>query len=136
MRALLADAQVWLRSALRLLLEHEANVEVVGEAGNILTLPLSISRLRPDLLFLDWQLPGLYTNSARQRLLNTVRTIDPHLYIIALTNDDSATSCLLLGADAFINKAEPPEQVLTVLRQAEKRKLSPYRPATDGHLLL
>ena len=136
MRALLADAQVWLRSALRLLLEHEANVEVVGEAGNILTLPLSISRLRPDLLFLDWQLPGLYTNSARQRLLNTVRTIDPYLYIIALTNDDNATSCLLLGADAFINKAEPPEQVLTVLRQAEKRKLSPYRPATDGHLLL
>lgn len=136
MRVLLADDQVWLRSALRLLLEHEANVEVVGEAENIRTLPLFVNRLRPDLLFLDWQLPGLDIDSARQRLLDTMRAIVPHLYIIALTNDDNAKSCLWLGADAFVNKAEPPERILTVLRQVASRKLSSLDQAAHGHTLL
>ena len=136
MRVLLADDQVWLRSALRLLLEHEANVEVVGETGNSRTLPLFVDRLRPDLLFLDWQLPGLDTNGARQQLLTCVRAIDPHLYIIALTNDDDATRSLLLGANAFVNKAEPPERILTVLRQAASEKLIKRGQAATGHLLL
>ncbi len=127
MRVLLADSRVWLRSALRLLLEHEANVEVVGEVANTEALPRSISQLRPDLLFLDWQLPGLETHSARQFLLNKVRAIQPHLYIIALTNDltndhngdhSGSNRQPLLGADAYVSKAEPPERLLTVLRQA------------------
>ena len=136
MRVLLADDRVWLRSALRLLLEHEANVEVVGEAGSIRALPLFVSRLRPDLLFLDWQLPGLEINSARQKFMDTLRAIDPNLYIVALTNDDNAVGSLLLGADAFVNKAEPPEQILAVLKQAANRKLSSRGQTADGQPLL
>jgi DNA-binding NarL/FixJ family response regulator len=122
MRVLLADNRVWLRSALRLLLEHEANVEVVGEVANTEALPRSISQLRPDLLFLDWQLPGIEANSARQFLLDKVRAIQPHLYIIALTNDlineaNGNYRQSMLGADAYVSKAEPPERLLTVLRQ-------------------
>ena len=118
MRVLLADDQVWLRSALRLLLEHEANIEVVGEAENIRALPSMVNRLHPDLLFLDWQLPGLDTNSARQRLLDILHSIHPQMYIVALINDVNSNSRQLLGADAYVNKAEPPERVVTVLRRA------------------
>lgn len=135
MRVLLADDQVWLRSALRLLLEHEENMEVVGETGNIRTLPLIVSRLRPDLLFLDWQLPGLETYGGLQRFLTSMRAIVPHLYIIALTNDDNATSSLLLGADAFVNKAEPPERILTVLRRAASRMVNLRGQVVDDHPL-
>ena len=123
MRLLLADNKVWLRSALRLLLEHEANVEVVGEVIETHTLPLFVARLRPDLLFLDWQLPGLTTNDARHQILDTVHAIDPELYIIALINDDNAEMCIFLGADAYISNAEPPEQILAVLRQAANARL-------------
>jgi DNA-binding NarL/FixJ family response regulator len=118
------------------MLEHEANVEVVGEAGSIHSLPLFVSRLRPDLLFLDWQLPGLEINSARQKFMDTVRAIDPNLYIVALTNDDSATGSLLSGADAFVNRAEPPERILTVLQQAASRKLRSQGQIADSHPLL
>jgi DNA-binding NarL/FixJ family response regulator len=136
MRVLLADDQPWLRSALRLLLEHEANIEVVGEAGNLRSLPLYVNKLRPDLVFLDWQLSGLDTNSKRQQLLETMRTIAPDLYIIALTNDDNAASCLLFGANDFVNRAEPPERILTVLRHASRRKLSLGDQPANGHTLM
>jgi DNA-binding NarL/FixJ family response regulator len=118
MRVLLADNRVWLRSALRLLLEHETNVEVVGEVANTEALPRVIGQLRPDVLFLDWQLPGIEVNSARQFLLGKIRSIQPHLYVIALTNDYNGNSHQpVFGADAHVSKAEPPERLLTVLRQ-------------------
>ena len=77
-----------------------------------------VNRLHPDLLFLDWQLPGLDTNSARQRLLDILHSIHPQMYIVALINDVNSNSRQLLGADAYVNKAEPPERVVTVLRRA------------------
>jgi DNA-binding NarL/FixJ family response regulator len=136
MRVLLADDRVSLRSALRLLLEHEVNAKVVGETGSVHSLPLFVSRLRPDLLFLDWQLSGLEINSVRQKLMNTIRAIDPNLYIVALTNDERAISSNLLSADAFVNRAEPPERILTVLQQAASQKLNSRSQITDSHLLL
>jgi DNA-binding NarL/FixJ family response regulator len=135
MRVLLADDQSWLRSALRLLLEHEGNIEVVGETGIIRSLPSFVRHLHPDLLFLDWQLSGLETNSKRRHLLNSLRAIEPNLYIVALTTDDNLTACLLAGADAVVNRAEPPEQIRTVLRQAANRKMIPQGKAPDGHRL-
>jgi DNA-binding NarL/FixJ family response regulator len=120
MRALLAGNQVWLRSALRLLLEHEANIEVVGEVGNAQILPAVLRDLRPDLLLLDWQLPSLGPDSVRHYLLKTMRAILPHLYIIALTTDNT-NHRELLNTDAYINKAEPPKQILAVLQQAKSQ---------------
>jgi DNA-binding NarL/FixJ family response regulator len=136
MRVLIADDRVWLRSALRLLLEHEANVEVVGEAGSIRALPLCVSHLHPDLLFLDWHLPGLEIHSARQKFIDTVRAIEPDLFIVALINDDSARESLLSGADAFINEAEPPDQILVITGRAAIKKRVSSAQSTDGQLLL
>jgi DNA-binding NarL/FixJ family response regulator len=118
MRVLIADDQVWLRSALRLLLEHETDVEVVGEVGSANSLQSTIARVHPDLLFLDWQLPGLDTNGARQRMTQRLHVMHPELFIIALTDDDRTQSCLTLGADALVNRAEPPDRIVTTLRQA------------------
>jgi DNA-binding NarL/FixJ family response regulator len=139
MRALLVDDQIWLRAALRLLLEHTGNIEVVGEATNLLSLPYWVSHLHPDLLFLDWQLPGMETARGRQECIERVRAIAPDLYIIALTNDDHLHHTLsesnssdeisksgrLSGADAFVNKAEPPDHIIEILRHAENRALRP-----------
>lgn len=118
MRVLLADDQIWLRSALRLLLEHETNITVIGEAENARSLQSIIERLQPDLLFFDWQLPGFDTSRARQRFISNLRETHPQLYIAALTNDDKVKSARQLGADAYVNMAEPPEHVLTIVQQA------------------
>lgn len=136
MGVLLADDKAWLRSALRLLLEHEANIEVLGEAGNARTLAHLMTILRPDLLFLDWKLPGLNTNGYRQQLLQSMRASQPDLFIIALTTDENDEYCRRWGVDASINKAESPDRILAVVRQAMS-KLSKVKgnPAQSHRVL-
>jgi DNA-binding NarL/FixJ family response regulator len=124
MRVLLADDQVWLRSALRLLLEHEPNLEVVGEVANASAVPASMARLHPDLLLLDWELPDLKTMGARQRLITALRTLQPQLYIIALTSNQEGKTLHAAGVDAFVSKAEPPNGLLAAIHQAQ----TAYRP--------
>jgi CheY-like chemotaxis protein len=68
--------------------------------------------------------------------VDTVRAIDPLLYIIALTTNDNAERCILLGANAVVNKAEPPERLLSVLHEAVHRKLNYRGQRADGHQLL
>ena len=58
MRVLVADDQPHIRSALRLLLDHEPDLNVVGEAIDSQTLCTQIQVTQPDLLLLDWELPG------------------------------------------------------------------------------
>jgi DNA-binding NarL/FixJ family response regulator len=136
MGVLLADDKAWLRSALRLLLEHEANIEVLGEAGNARVLAQLMTKLRPDLLFLDWQLPGLNTNGSRQQLIQSMRAAQPDLFIIALTTDENAQSCLRWGVDASINKAEPPDRILAVVRQAMSKLSQIHGNNAQSHRLL
>ena len=120
MRVLLADDQVWLRSALRLLLEHQPNLEVVGEVASASAVPAALARLHPDLLLLDWELPDLKTMAARQRLITTLRSLQPQLYIIALTSDQAGKNAhLAADVDAFVSKAEPPHYLLAAIQRAQ-----------------
>jgi two-component system, LytTR family, response regulator len=57
--ALIADDEKVARDALRLRLNRRAGIEVVGECRNGLEVVDMISALKPDLLFLDVQMPGL-----------------------------------------------------------------------------
>ena len=58
-RALIVDDEPLARSGIRLLLRRHTDVEVVGECGNGYEAVESIQELRPDLVFLDVQMPGL-----------------------------------------------------------------------------
>ncbi len=58
MKALIVDDERHARRELRSLLEEHSTVEVVGEAGNILEAERLFVTHRPDLLFLDVQMPG------------------------------------------------------------------------------
>jgi two-component system LytT family response regulator len=58
-RAFLADDERAARARLRRLLDRHPQIEIIGEATNGLEAVESIERLRPELLFLDVQMPGL-----------------------------------------------------------------------------
>lgn len=112
-RVLLADDQIHVRSALRLLLENEPQVEVVGEAAESTSLLAQISALNPDLVLLDWELPGQQGSD----LLNTLRLQHPKLLVVALSGRPEARChAKEAGVDAFISKSDPPTNVLSVLR--------------------
>jgi DNA-binding LytR/AlgR family response regulator len=58
-RAFLADDERAARARLRRLLDRHPQIEIIGEAANGLEAVEAIERIRPELLFLDVQMPGL-----------------------------------------------------------------------------
>ena len=121
MRLLLADDQVWLRFAVKLLLEQEADIEVVGEAVDTAQLIEMNGWLNPDVVLLDWELPGIRRTNAKQNLMTTLRTNNQELFVIVLSGrPESRPAAMSAGANAFISKADPPEQFLIALKKATR----------------
>ena len=118
MRMLLADDQSWLRSAIKLLLGQEANIEIAGEAVDAVQLIEMNDALRPDIVLLDWELPGIRRSNAKQNLMTTLRTVNEQLLVIVLSGrPESSRAAMSAGANAFISKADTPEQFLTALHE-------------------
>jgi DNA-binding NarL/FixJ family response regulator len=111
MDVLLADDQPEVRSAVRLLLEHEAYVEVLGEAVDATGLLDCVKVARPDLILLDWELPGF-----EPALLGRLRELCPSADVIALSGQPQARrEALGAGVDAFVSKGDPPEHLLAAI---------------------
>jgi DNA-binding NarL/FixJ family response regulator len=111
MHILLADNQVEVRSALRFLLEQEPGMCVVGEAAEAGALLAEEAVIEPDLVLLDWELPG----SQPADLLAALR-IRRRIIVVALSGRPEARQAALnAGVDAFVSKGEPPERLLAAL---------------------
>lgn len=119
MRVLLADDQAKVRSALRLLLDQLPDVEVLGEAVDGTGLLDWLKAAHPDLVLLDWELPGLPTADPLRHLHDQ----RPGLQVVALSSHPGARQAALqAGADAFVSKGDPPEQLLAAVQHCcEKR---------------
>jgi DNA-binding NarL/FixJ family response regulator len=112
MRVLLADDQGQVRSALRLLLAQEPAFDVVGESADATGLLQAVAEKAPDLVLLDWELPGL----PAAQLVRLLRYEQPRLIIVAMSSRPE-TEALAHDAHvrAFLNKGEPPQRVLALL---------------------
>jgi DNA-binding NarL/FixJ family response regulator len=128
MHILLADRQPKVRFALRVLLERQPGVVVVGEAVNADDLISQTRAKRPDLILLDWDLPGL----AQTGSLSFLRKICPEMLVIALSGHAEARQGALgAGADAFASKVDPPERLLATIRECSRRRLQRMGPASQ-----
>lgn len=117
MRIILADNQPKVRFALQLLLGQEEEISVVGEAANAEGLFAQIEKTHPDLVLLDWDLPGVPMVDLLSALNNTY----PALSVIALSwRLEMEYAALDAGADAFVSKADPPEQLLAAIFSLER----------------
>lgn len=127
MRILLADDQAEVRSALRLLLGHEPELLVVGEVTAGAELLPEVRATRPDLVLLDWELPGLQRSQ-----LSALRTFRPHLLVVALScRPEARHAALEAGADAFVSKGDPPERLLAAMGNC-RRECQIRIPPTVG----
>jgi DNA-binding NarL/FixJ family response regulator len=127
MRVLVADAQMKVRSALRLILEQELGLSVVGEANEVEDLFAQAETIQPDLVLLDWELPGRQVDAAAglvgPGLLATLRSNLPHLRVIALSGRPEAHQvALAAGADVFVSKGDLPERLLAAVRDCCHRQ--------------
>jgi DNA-binding NarL/FixJ family response regulator len=130
MRILLADDQPKLRLGLRLLVEQEPGFKVVGEAADAKSLLAQVKTTWPDLVLLDWELPGLWTTApatppaaARGSQVAVLRALAPSLKVIALSGrpEEAQQIALAAGVDAFVSKGDPPERLLVALRMIKER---------------
>jgi DNA-binding NarL/FixJ family response regulator len=118
MRVLLADDQVWLRSAIRFLLEEEPDVGEIDEAGDLRTVLTKAKTHAPSLVLLDWELPGLHAKEAGRKLISALRASSPDVMVIVLSGRPEASKRALdAGADGFVSKADPPDTLLAIVRR-------------------
>jgi DNA-binding NarL/FixJ family response regulator len=121
MRILVADSQPRVRFALRVLLEQQPGLEVVGEAADSRELLVQVGSTSPDLVLLGWELPGL---PAVDSLL-ALRQIRSDLMVIALSGRPEARQVALdAGANAFVSKSDPPERLLAAIGGQGRRAIS------------
>ena len=112
MRILIADGQSKVRFALRVLLDRQPGIKVVGEVVCARDLLTEADVADPDLVLLDWELSGLTAVGS----LSALREIRPNLYVVVLSGRSEARqSALDAGADAFVSKIDPPERLLATI---------------------
>lgn len=83
LKVLIVDDEPLARENLRIMLQNEPDIEVVGECGNAVEAIGAVHRLHPDVVFLDIQMPRISG-------LEMVSMLDPEQrpYIVFLTAFD------------------------------------------------
>ena len=113
-KVLIVDDHTLVRDGIRALLALAADIDVVGEAAEAQSFLSQAQALKPDLILLDWELPGQPAGS----LMASLSALDLDARVVVLSGRPEARkAALAAGADAFLSKADAPEQVLTTLHQ-------------------
>lgn len=116
-KMLLVDDHAVVRSGLRMLLENEADVEIVGEAATGREAIALVDRLKPDMVIMDIGLPDITGIEATQKIKQT----SPNVVIVALTiheDEEYFFKMLQAGANGYVPKRAAPEELLTAIRTA------------------
>jgi DNA-binding NarL/FixJ family response regulator len=118
MRIMLADNRPKVRFALRALLERQSGLEIIGEAVGAQDLLARAEESCPDIVLLDWELPGM----APTELVAKLRQACPDVLVVALSGRVNARKeSLAAGVDAFVSKGEPPERLLSAIECCAQR---------------
>jgi two-component system response regulator NreC len=118
-RIVLADDHAVVRSALRLLLEAEADFEVAAEAGDSETATRYVLGHKPDVLVLDLNMPGESGLSAIPKL----RSQSPNTQIVVLTMQGEtafAREAMQAGARAYVLKDAAESELVQAVRLAAR----------------
>jgi DNA-binding NarL/FixJ family response regulator len=115
-RVVLVDDQALVRTGLRLVLEAEPDIEVVGEAADGLQ-AVEAARLHPDLFLMDIRMPNLDGIEATRRLAGR-GVADPARVLILTTYDldEYVFAALRAGASGFLLKHTSPEGLVEAVR--------------------
>ena len=104
-RVLVVDDQPPFREAVRMVVEMTAGFQVAGEAVNGQEGIEMTQTLRPDLVLMDVQMPGIDGIEATRRI--TELDDPPHVVVMSThESGDYQETAVLAGADAFIAKSE------------------------------
>jgi DNA-binding NarL/FixJ family response regulator len=116
---LVADDQAIVREGLRVILDAQDDVTVVGEAGDGIEVLARTREHRPDLVLMDIQMPRMDGIEATRRLLARDDDAGPAPRVLVLTTfgeDRFVFEALRAGASGFLLKDARRGQLLTAVR--------------------
>jgi len=114
-RILIADDQALVRVGLRKILEHEPEMEVIGEAADGEDATFGAARWRPDIVLMDIRMPVLDGIEATRRIVRA----QPGTRVLILTTfglDAYVYDALHAGASGFMLKDAAPEEIVAAVR--------------------
>jgi DNA-binding NarL/FixJ family response regulator len=131
-RVLIADDHGIVRSGLRLLLERQADIEVVAEAADGAEARALAIRERPDLAILDVKMPKLTGLQATRE----IKAQAPEVKVLILSMHDDeryVDEALKAGASGYVLKTQADTDLVAAIRAVERGETFPV-PAAEGAL--
>ena len=120
-RTLLVDDHTMFRQALRVMLELEEGIEVVGELGDGSKIVETVALLRPDVVTMDVSMPGVNGIEAMRAL----RAKHPQIKVVALSASNYKQFIIEMmgaGAMAYVVKSAAGDQLVYAINSAAKGK--------------
>lgn len=114
-RILVADDHPVVRDGLVAILKTQSDFEVVGEAGSGGEAIRQYAEVRPSVVLMDLEMPGLDGVAA----LRNLREIDPEARVVVFTafdSDERILEAVRAGAAGYLLKGAPREEIFTAVR--------------------
>ncbi|MET8046151.1 MULTISPECIES: response regulator transcription factor [unclassified Streptosporangium] len=115
-RVAIVDDEELIRVGLRVIIDAQSDLEVVGEAADGAEVMAMVARTRPDVLLMDVRMPAIDGIEATRRLLGASSEPPRVLVITTFENDDHVYEALRAGAAGFILKRTRPPEVVEAVR--------------------
>ena len=116
-RVLIAEDQALLRSTLAALLQAEPGMSVVGLAEDGVRAVALAAELRPDVILMDIQMPGLTGIEATRRICADPALEATRILILTMFEiDDYVLGALRAGACGFLLKDTDPQSLVDAVR--------------------
>jgi DNA-binding NarL/FixJ family response regulator len=132
-RVVLVDDHAVIRAGLRQLLGGTDDIEVIGEAENGAQALTVVRELRPDVVLMDLQMPGVDGVTATRNIMAEKLDVDV-LVLTSYSDGERIVGALDAGAVGYLLKDADPEDVLEGIR-AVSRGESPIHPKAARALL-
>ncbi len=117
-RVLLVDDHAVMRAGFRMILETADDITVVGEAADGAAAVVAASELRPDVICMDVQMPGVDGLDATRQIVADP-TLDAAVVIVTtFDREDYLFQALAAGASGFLLKNAGPEELVSAVRVA------------------
>jgi DNA-binding NarL/FixJ family response regulator len=127
MRVLIADDHGIVRSGLRLLLERQPDIEVVGEAADGAEARELAIRERPDLAILDVKMPKLTGLQATREI--KAQAPDVAVLILSMHDDERyLLEAMKAGASGYVVKTQADTDLVAAIRAIERGEPFPAPP--------
>jgi DNA-binding NarL/FixJ family response regulator len=117
-RVVIADDQHLVRAGFRLILDTQADIEVVGQATTGSEAVSVAAAQHPDVVLMDIRMPGMDGIEATRRIVQA-RPATRVLILTTFDLDEYVYDALKAGASGFLLKDVPPEQLVAAIRMAD-----------------